>query len=168
MAYQLKKTLAVAAILGAFNVFSQGSASAVTFNFTQDGWLQGGIVTGSFEGEDLDSDSIISETEVTNFSLAWSGNEEVPILKLTDIPDTWQFSTTQASLISGFTSEATTFWSYDGSTSSVGIGGFAGIIGDTTQSAPVFELVSVKAVPEPTSVVASLVALCAMLLKKRF
>jgi len=168
MAYQLKKTLAVATIIGAFNIFSQGSASAVTFNFTQDGWSQGGIVTGSFEGEDLDSDSIISETEVTNFLLAWSGNQEVPTLELTDIPDTWEFSTTQASLISGFTSQGTTFWSYDGSTGSVGIGGFAGIIGDTTQSAPVFELVNVETVPEPTSVVASLVALCAVLLKKRF
>ncbi|MBH8565216.1 hypothetical protein I8748_24035 [Nostoc sp. CENA67] len=162
----MKKPLAVATIIAIFNVLSQGSAGAVSFNFTQDGWSQGGIVTGSFEGEDLDSNNIISETEITNFSLAWSGNAEVPEFEFKDV-DTWEFSTDEVRLISGFTSQATTFWSYDGKFGSVGIGAFAGTISDTTESAPIFEQVSAKTVPEPTSIVASLVTLCAMLVKKK-
>ncbi len=172
MAYQLKKTLAVATIIAVFNILSQGSAGAVSFNFTQGGWSQGGIVTGSFSGEDLDGNRIISETEITDFSLAWSGNEKVPRFGFTrfDFKDvyTWQFSTEQVRLISGSTSKGTTFWSADGKTSSVGIGAFAGTISDTTESAPVFELVSVQPVAEPSTIVGSLVVLCAMLIKKRF
>ena len=53
MISQLKKPLAVATIIATFNVLNQGSAGAVSFDFTQGGWSQGGIVTGSFEGEDL-------------------------------------------------------------------------------------------------------------------
>ncbi|MBN4003812.1 PEP-CTERM sorting domain-containing protein [Nostoc sp. LPT] len=167
MAYQLKKTLAVATIIAVFNILSQGSAGAVSFNFTQGGWSQGGIVTGSFSGEDLDGNRIISKTEITDFSLAWSGNEAVPRLDFKDV-DTWQFSTEQVRLISGFTSEATTFWSANGKTGSVSIGAFVRTISDTTESAPVFELVSVQPVPEPSTIVGSLVVLCAMLIKKRF
>ncbi|QSJ14714.1 hypothetical protein JYQ62_22780 [Nostoc sp. UHCC 0702] len=135
--------------------------------FTQAGWLQGGLVTGSFEGEDLDADGIISQTEVTDFSLSWSGNSTVPAFNFTDV-DTWEFSTSLGQLISGFTSQATSFWSYDGRIGSVGIGGFAGTISDTTQLAPVFTPSNTQSVPEPDLVVASLIALLAIPSSKRF
>ena len=113
-------------------------------------------------------DIIISEIEITDFSLAWSGNAEVPGFDLKDV-DTWQFSTRKAfRLISGFTSQATTFWSYDGRVGSVGIGAFAGTISDTTEIQRQYLNKQVwKVFPEPTSIVASLVALCAILLKKK-
>ena len=168
MTYKWKKILAIASVITAFNVFAQGSASAVSFNFTQAGWTAGGIVTGSFEGEDLNGDSIISEIEVSNFSSSWSGNSVVPALNFTDVDD-WQFSLSQGQLISGFTSQATSVWSYDlkSGSGSIGIGGFVGTIGDTTEQPPIFTLVNTQSVPEPSSVGASVVALGGVLLSKK-
>lgn len=146
----------ITTLLGSI-LFSGQKANAVTFNFTQDGWTEGGTLTGSFSGEDGNGDGVIEETEVTDYSISWSGNSLVPSFKqgLSNLY-TWQFSLVDQRLINGFSSQATTFWSYDDKVNEgiIGIGAFAGTIADTTLEPPVFSVV-----PEPLTILGTGTAL---------
>ncbi len=56
-------------------------SSRVRFEFTQTGFSEGAVVTGSFEGEDINNDGQLSQqtdNEITLFHMAFSGNSSVP------------------------------------------------------------------------------------------
>jgi hypothetical protein len=53
-------------------------AEAATYQFSQTGFTGGGAITGSFTGNDLDGDGWLYGYEITAFSLAFSGNADVP------------------------------------------------------------------------------------------
>lgn len=62
-------------------LFAQGAyAGPMSFNLYQDGFTGGGFISGSFSGEDLNSDGAISffDAELTAFSADWSGNAFAP------------------------------------------------------------------------------------------
>jgi hypothetical protein len=58
-------------------VVGSGSASAASYSFHQIGYTGGGIITGLFEAEDLNNDSVIDSEEVTSFSLSFTGDSTV-------------------------------------------------------------------------------------------
>lgn len=56
-------------------------SSRVRFEFTQTGFPEGAIVTGSFEGEDINNDGKLNQqtdNEISLFHMAFSGNSSVP------------------------------------------------------------------------------------------
>lgn len=63
----------------ALMALASSAANAATYAFTQNGYSGGGVVTGSFEAVDLDSDGQISSFfgEVTGFFLSFSGDSVV-------------------------------------------------------------------------------------------
>lgn len=56
------------------------NAEAAVFTFFQDGFEGGGVVTGTFVGEDLNGDGIINtfDSETEGMSVEWSGNALIP------------------------------------------------------------------------------------------
>ena len=106
--------LKAALLAGLF--FSTTSVYAFQFyTFTQDGFAEGGLITGSFSGTDSDQDGFIQGatfnsdglSEITSFSVSWSGNSDIPA-----------FSQTLIDL---------TFFSYDTAKSTLGQVGPEGI-----------------------------------------
>lgn len=79
LARRLRRVVAVAAVAGFFGT----SASAAAFTFSQTGYADGATLTGSFMGEDLNSDGWLShfalglDQELSDFGLAFSGNARV-------------------------------------------------------------------------------------------
>lgn len=68
-------------------LFSVASAHAnQAYTFTQSGFAEGAVISGSFSGNDLNHDGLIQGasfnpgglSEITVFSLAWSGNSDIP------------------------------------------------------------------------------------------
>ena len=65
--------------------FTPLEAAQVAFNFfSQDGFDEGAVVTGIFVGEDLNGDGQLSSfnSEITDFSMQFSGNSLVPAFSL--------------------------------------------------------------------------------------
>ncbi len=65
-----------------FIYFSSLEAAPVSFNFFQDGFDEGAIVTGGFTGDDINNDRRISESEIIDFSMEFSGNNIVPAFSI--------------------------------------------------------------------------------------
>ncbi len=63
-----RKIIAVLVVL-AFSVCNTASAAVIKYNFSQSGFDSGGILTGTFEGEDLDGDGSISINENVDFNM---------------------------------------------------------------------------------------------------
>ena len=83
-----KKFIAMFFVLG-ISMCGTTTASIVKYNFSQSGYDEGAIVTGMFEGEDVDGDgylvsdiSELSLSEVTAFNMKFSGNSMVPAFSL--------------------------------------------------------------------------------------
>ncbi len=80
-----KKFIAVLVVLG-ISVCGTASSTVVKFNFYQSGFDEGAVVTGMFEGEDMDGDGFLVAQdkafgppfEVTDFNMKFSGNSIVP------------------------------------------------------------------------------------------
>ena len=70
----MKKIPTLAASLLALS--AQQSYASTTYNFYQPGWTSGGIISGSFTGDDLDSDGFISsfDDEITDFTVSMTGS----------------------------------------------------------------------------------------------
>lgn len=68
-----------ATILGVVVFFCSSPASAAHFTFSQGGYSGGGVISGSFDGVDNNSDGQLSSftSEITNFSLSFSGDSIV-------------------------------------------------------------------------------------------
>ena len=75
----MKKKLSTSVLLFAFIT---SIAGAIGFNFTHTGFEEGASVSGSFAGEDNDSNGFLLTNEVTSFSMQWSGNSLVPAFSL--------------------------------------------------------------------------------------
>lgn len=78
--------------------FSASATNAAIYAFSQDGFAGGGIVTGLFEGADLNNDGFIQGTtfieglaEISAFSVSWSGNGFMPAFSQT-LSDLTHFS----------------------------------------------------------------------------
>jgi hypothetical protein len=56
------------------SVMNTSPALAFQFNFIQEGFSGGGTLTGSFSGEDLNNDNILSQGELTSFVLSLRGD----------------------------------------------------------------------------------------------
>jgi hypothetical protein len=62
-----------------------------SFTFTQDGFAEGGLITGAFSWNDLDNNGLIQGatfnpgglSEITSFSVSWSGNSDIPAFSQT-------------------------------------------------------------------------------------
>lgn len=52
------------------------SAAPMSFQFEQDGYAGGAKVSGSFTGEDLNLDGLLSANELSAFSAFWSGGDD--------------------------------------------------------------------------------------------
>ena len=80
------------ALLALVTATAPAHSAVVTLPFSQGGFAGGGQVTGFFTGEDLDEDGQISSFtgEVTDFSLAFSGNASVAAFTL-DFEDLFGF-----------------------------------------------------------------------------
>jgi hypothetical protein len=66
-------------VLLSLGLASTAIAQSQTFEFFQTGFSEGAMVTGSFTGEDLDSNGQLSAFtgEITDFQMAFSGNSVV-------------------------------------------------------------------------------------------
>jgi hypothetical protein len=86
-----KKFIAVLVVLG-ISVCGTAASAIVKYNFSQSGFDEGAIVTGMFEGEDIDGDGFLvgledsDFKEVTAFNMAFSGNSIVPAVEF-DLDD---------------------------------------------------------------------------------
>jgi hypothetical protein len=78
-------------VLVVFGITVCGTASStvVKYNFSHSGFADGAIVTGMFEGEDLNDDGFLvgnegpaGSNEITDFNMAFSGNSIVPAFAL--------------------------------------------------------------------------------------
>ncbi len=63
---------------------SAAAAQQQTFTFSQGGFAEGATVSGSFSGEDLDSDGQLASFngEISDFQMSFSGNSVVPAFSL--------------------------------------------------------------------------------------
>lgn len=73
----LARVMVICALSGALGT---AAADPVTYLLTQGSWTQGGEVTGSFTGEDLNGDGFIdlSFGEVFDYQITFSGNSVIP------------------------------------------------------------------------------------------
>ncbi|OAI20268.1 hypothetical protein A1359_21230 [Methylomonas lenta] len=102
----IKGIFKIALLAGLF--FSATSAHALqSYIFTQDGFAGGGSITGSFAGNDLNSDGFIQGaifnagglSEITSFSVSWSGNDTIPAFSHTSSDLTFfSFDTAKSTL----------------------------------------------------------------------
>jgi hypothetical protein len=74
-----KKIIAVLVVLG-ISVCGTASSTVVKYKFSQSGYDEGAIVTGMFEGEDVDGDGFLTfrDGDLAGFSMEFSGNSIVP------------------------------------------------------------------------------------------
>jgi hypothetical protein len=79
-----KRFIAVLIVLG-ISVCGTASSTVIKYNFSQSGYDEGAIVTGMFEGEDLNGDGFLvgnegpdAFNEITSFNMKFSGNSIVP------------------------------------------------------------------------------------------
>lgn len=87
--------------------FSATAAQALQYTFTQEGFAGGGLITGSFEGVDLNHDGFIQGTtfieglaEINAFSVSWSGNATISAFDQT-VSDLTHFSFDTAKSVIG-------------------------------------------------------------------
>jgi hypothetical protein len=75
----------IAAIIIGFMMASTAQASL--YNFSQTGFEEGATISGSFEGNDINSNGLIQQDELSSFSFSWSGNSLVSAFSqnLTDL-----------------------------------------------------------------------------------
>lgn len=66
-----------AVIASVMNV-NPAKAAQLNFNFRQEGFIGGGTLTGSFSGQDNNSNGTVDTNEVTFFSLSFTGNSTIP------------------------------------------------------------------------------------------
>ncbi|MFH7026475.1 MAG: hypothetical protein ACHBN1_13965 [Heteroscytonema crispum UTEX LB 1556] len=62
-------------IFACFAVFAANPASATTFTFNQGGYGDGGKVSGSFTGEDLNLSGSLTKEELTDFTATYSDGQ---------------------------------------------------------------------------------------------
>lgn len=72
----MKRVALIAAVLAGTMMASAASAAPMTFQFEQDGYAGGATVSGSFTGEDLNLDGLLSANELSAFSAFWSGGDD--------------------------------------------------------------------------------------------
>ncbi len=75
------KLILITTVLVGLLLSQPALSSRVRFEFTQKGFPEGAIVTGSFEGEDINNDGKLNQqtdNEITLFHMAFSGNSSVP------------------------------------------------------------------------------------------
>ena len=98
----LKTALLVGILFSATSAYANQS-----YTFTQDGFAEGAVISGSFTGNDLDHDGLIQGasfnpgglSEITAFSVAWSGNSDIPAFSQTLIDLTFfSFDTAKSTL----------------------------------------------------------------------
>lgn len=98
----INRALTILMVAGLF--LSASAAQALQYTFTQDGWEGGALVTGSFEGVDLNNDGFIAGNlysnmnEITAFSMSYSGSASVEAFSqtLTDLDYfSWKISTNE-------------------------------------------------------------------------
>lgn len=103
MSKQIFKTLL---LVGVFLNTASAYASQ-SFTFSQEGFAEGGVISGSFTGTDLNSDGFLQGasfnaggiTEITEFSVSWSGNSDIPAFSQSLIDLTYfSFDTTKSTL----------------------------------------------------------------------
>jgi PEP-CTERM motif len=71
-----RRVATVARLAVAIALLSAVSASATIFTISQFGWTGGGVITGSFSGQDIDNDGYIDlvSDEVSSYQVTFSGN----------------------------------------------------------------------------------------------
>jgi hypothetical protein len=72
--FSLKETLTAAGVVLSFTLFSITPAKAASFTFSQGGWEYGGNLSGSFKGDDFNSDGNLETNELSSFNVTFSGN----------------------------------------------------------------------------------------------
>lgn len=146
---------------------------AQSFTFTQGGYADGALLTGSFAGTDLDGDGWLYGDELTSFELHWSGNRAVQAFNL-DFSERagleYQLSTGSLTHMAAFSQdgEGVRLFSYD----SMGWPTYAlpGVVIDEPLglSSTSWEPLQVTvAVPEPQSVALLLAGLGVVALRSR-
>lgn len=78
MPFSIRRLL-VAPLAAALLALGAGPAMATSYAIELDGWDTGGLLTGSFAGDDLNGDGFISwlDGEVTAFSVSFGGSSNV-------------------------------------------------------------------------------------------
>jgi hypothetical protein len=71
--FNFKGTATIATVGLTFSLFSANSVNAANFTFSQEGWQYGGNLSGSFTGDDLNSDGKIETSELSAFTAIFSG-----------------------------------------------------------------------------------------------
>jgi hypothetical protein len=69
----LKQTVATAGIALSVTLSSANPVKAASFTFSQGGWEYGGNLSGSFTGDDLNSDGNLETNELSSFNLTFLG-----------------------------------------------------------------------------------------------
>ena len=132
-------------------VFQAGivKAAPISFTIVQSGWTGGGVMQGTFSGEDLNHDNhlILADGEITAYSVQFSGNSVIPAFTH-PMSALAYFNFTLGS--AGFPPSFPLFsdngsWFWDGDDQVIGDSGFRGTYLTTTQTA------LVTAVPEPAA-----------------
>lgn len=133
-------------------------AEAQSFSFTQGGYADGALLSGSFAGTDLDGDGWLYGYELTSFELTWSGNRAVAAFSLGFEERAgleYELATGQLAHMAAFSQdgEGVRFFSYD----SMGWPSYAvpGVVTDERLglSSVTWEALQVTAaVPEPQSI----------------
>jgi hypothetical protein len=72
--FSLKQTVATAGIALSVTLSSANPVKAASFTFSQGGWEYGGNLSGSFTGDDLNSDGNLETNELSSFKLTFLGN----------------------------------------------------------------------------------------------
>ncbi|MDQ8180644.1 VPDSG-CTERM sorting domain-containing protein [Pelagicoccus sp. SDUM812005] len=81
-------------LLTLLSIVAISTSSAITFNFQHSGFSDGGILYGTFTGEDANNDGFIIDSavfptgEISFFGFVWTGNANSPAFTLSssDIP----------------------------------------------------------------------------------
>jgi hypothetical protein len=66
--FSLKQTVATAGIALSVTLSSANPVKAASFTFSQGGWEYGGNLSGSFTGDDLNSDGNLETNELSSFN----------------------------------------------------------------------------------------------------
>ena len=186
--FSLKKTVAIAGIALSAPLFLANPVKAVSFTFSQGGWKYGGNLSGSFTGDDLNSDGNLETNELSSFNVTFSGNIFVnfydtvgnpitPFVKLY-YPDRdpnfldfrYSFSTSELvfSSLSGESLKTRISSSPQGGEISLSLSPRTGVIPYTTSSSLGVVVTPLqRQVPEPSTLAPSLFGGLVFLLRKR-
>ena len=160
MPFSIRRLL-VAPLAVALLALGAGTAAATTYDIELGGWDTGGLLTGSFAGDDLNGDGFISsfDSEVTAFSVSFSGSSDVGSFSFGSAElqglvyrlDGGPLGDDVLPSSEGIFAESANFQLLSGMGGAGELGGFvfdlsAGAIATTAS------LVTVSAVPEPRSV----------------